>query len=128
MVKKGMPIIVKWLGHASFQVKIDETILYVDPYAGEYVDTADIILITHSHHDHYDPTQIAKISNANTVIVAPKSCASEISETFIPIQLNEKITKFPKGVIHSRIINRLKEAVNQNRIKPGKVICAISSP
>ena len=33
---------LKWLGHASFELKIGKLVLYIDPYAGEYTDKADI--------------------------------------------------------------------------------------
>lgn len=86
-----MSVTVKWLGHASFQITVNGTTLYIDPYEGEYVNTADIILVTHSHHDHCDPIKVAKINDADTVIVGPETCASVLSGTFIPIQLNEEM-------------------------------------
>lgn len=48
-------MIIKWLGHASFLVKASGKNFYLDPYAGEYLEEADVILITHSHRDHCDP-------------------------------------------------------------------------
>lgn len=41
-------------GHASFRITAnDGRVLYVDPYAGSGYDLpADIILVTHQHHDH----------------------------------------------------------------------------
>ena len=54
-------------------------ILYFDPFqiSGKPHD-ADIILITHAHHDHFDPGSIEKIANGNTVFVAPASMEQEI--------------------------------------------------
>lgn len=44
------------IGHASVKIKTAEgTILYIDPYAGtgdDYLDSADVLLVTHSHSDH----------------------------------------------------------------------------
>jgi L-ascorbate metabolism protein UlaG (beta-lactamase superfamily) len=90
MVKRGMPVTVKWLGHASFQIRVDDTLLYIDPYAGEYTEIANIILLTHSHHDHCDPAKIAQASNTDTLVIGPEVCASEIEGSFIPIHLNEE--------------------------------------
>jgi len=41
-------------GHGSFRITAgDGRVIYVDPYAGEGYDSpADIILVSHQHHDH----------------------------------------------------------------------------
>jgi len=59
--------------HSS--IRIDEgKIIYSDPYniSGAPHD-ADIILITHSHFDHYSPDDIRKVMKSGTVIVCPAS-------------------------------------------------------
>jgi len=46
---------LQYIGHASMKIKTsDEKIIYIDPYhtPGDYSDSADIILVTHSHQDH----------------------------------------------------------------------------
>lgn len=56
-------------------------ILYFDPFQiSEKPHDADIILITHAHHDHFDPGSIEKIANGNTVFVAPASMEQEIQK------------------------------------------------
>ncbi|MEM2370657.1 MAG: MBL fold metallo-hydrolase, partial [Candidatus Bathyarchaeia archaeon] len=69
---------VKWLGHASFQITADGKNIYIDPYEGNYVDKADIVLVTHSHYDHCDTSKIEKIRKNGTVIVSPPDCATKI--------------------------------------------------
>ena len=46
--------------------------IYFDPFRikEEYHD-AEIIFITHSHYDHFDPSSINNIKNDNTIIVIP---------------------------------------------------------
>ncbi|MCL2002415.1 MAG: MBL fold metallo-hydrolase [Oscillospiraceae bacterium] len=41
-------------GHGSFRLTADDgRVVYVDPYAGDGYDVpADVILVTHQHHDH----------------------------------------------------------------------------
>lgn len=73
-----MRLSVKWLGHASFQIEAGEKIIYIDPYEGEYEKKADIILVTHSHHDHCDLSKINEVRRDDTVIIAPRECASKI--------------------------------------------------
>jgi len=66
------PIYVTWLGHASVRIAWKDLVVYVDPYrltAGP--QDADLILITHSHSDHYSPSDIAKVRKAQTQFVAP---------------------------------------------------------
>ena len=59
-----------WLGHASFRLDGPPTI-YIDPWklSGEQPQ-ADIVLVSHGHHDHCSPEDIGRVSGAATVIVA----------------------------------------------------------
>lgn len=59
--------------HSS--IRLDEgKIIYSDPYnIRNATHDADIILITHSHFDHYSPEDISKVMKADTVIVCPIS-------------------------------------------------------
>jgi len=66
-----MTLSIKWLGHASFQMKAEGKIVYIDPYEGEYSEKADLVLLTHSHFDHCDTVKINQVYKASTVIVAP---------------------------------------------------------
>jgi L-ascorbate metabolism protein UlaG (beta-lactamase superfamily) len=69
---------LKWLGHASWKVKTGETIIYIDPYQGDYDEKADLILATHSHTDHCDPGKIKHIVGEGVIIVAPADCSAKI--------------------------------------------------
>jgi L-ascorbate metabolism protein UlaG (beta-lactamase superfamily) len=68
-----------WLGHSSFRIEGNQTI-YIDPWQlkGDH-PTADIIMITHVHHDHCSPDDVAKISGPNTIIVTEKDSQAQLS-------------------------------------------------
>jgi L-ascorbate metabolism protein UlaG (beta-lactamase superfamily) len=74
-----MGVFIKWLAHASFQIKVNGKIIYVDlEKYGEANEKADLILVTHSHSDHCDPDKIKNVQKKDTVIIAPEDCASTI--------------------------------------------------
>jgi len=85
-------MLVKWFGHASFQITFDGKSMYIDPYEGEYVDKADIILVTHSHYDHCDIPKIKRIRKSETIVIAPEECAPKIGGNVRVIKPGEKIT------------------------------------
>jgi L-ascorbate metabolism protein UlaG (beta-lactamase superfamily) len=67
-----------WLGHSSIKI-IGEAVLYIDPWKIEGGEKADIILISHSHHDHLSPNDVKKIKSEETVIVTTEDCAQSLS-------------------------------------------------
>jgi len=72
-------MILKWLDHASFLLKVDGRNFYIDPYAGEYTEKADVILISHGHFDHCDRSKVAAIYKPSTLIVTSEECAKELA-------------------------------------------------
>jgi L-ascorbate metabolism protein UlaG (beta-lactamase superfamily) len=83
---------VKLLGHASFQIKVDGKNIYIDPYEGSYTDKADIILVSHGHHDHCDTSKIEMIREENTVVIAPQECETRIRGNVRLLKPREKTT------------------------------------
>lgn len=68
---------VKWYGHAAFEVKIDDKIVFIDPWIKnpkspiqniENLPKADLIVVTHDHSDHLgEAVDIAKKSGCPIV-------------------------------------------------------------
>lgn len=70
---------ITWFGHASFSFLDDASgkrIYYVDPFhlpqetSTGFLDKADIIFVTHAHHDHLSAIDISTLLKEDTVIVA----------------------------------------------------------
>ncbi|NWG11499.1 MBL fold metallo-hydrolase [Candidatus Bathyarchaeota archaeon] len=112
---KKVAIAIRWLGHSSFQIKVEDKVIYVDlKKYGKVVETsekADIILVTHNHGDHCSPPKIQKLCKKDTVVIAPKNCASRLGENIKTIKPGEKV------VIDSIEIEAV-EAYNIKRLKP----------
>ena len=68
---KGIKI--KWLGHDSFSVIGNVTIM-IDPYKMAKQEKADLVLISHNHFDHLSVDDLKNVSTKDTSIVAAKEC------------------------------------------------------
>ncbi|MFA5646544.1 MAG: MBL fold metallo-hydrolase [Candidatus Ratteibacteria bacterium] len=63
---------IKWLGHASILIEWEGRHVYIDPWKLQKPkNKADLILVTHTHHDHYSPADIKSISTPSTILIAP---------------------------------------------------------
>ena len=105
-----MDFYLKYLGHASFMMDIGGKKIYIDPFAGEYIEKADLILITHSHHDHCDVSKITLICKDDTIIIAPADCASNIGEDVKTLKPGEK-------TIVDNVTVKAQEAYNFKRFR-----------
>ncbi len=70
---------ITWLGHASFKIIAAGKIIYIDPYAGNYDEKADVILVTHEHFDHFSREKIGLILDDHTQIFSSTNVASQIN-------------------------------------------------
>jgi L-ascorbate metabolism protein UlaG (beta-lactamase superfamily) len=71
---------IKWLGHASFLIRLADKRVYIDPYAlsGSH-NPADLILLTHEHYEHCDSSSIKKLMKPGTHILGSASAAKKIA-------------------------------------------------
>lgn len=69
-----MPMKIRVLTHSSIRIESEEGIFCLDPFqtAAESHD-ADMILITHDHHDHFSPEDIRKAAKPETVLIVPEA-------------------------------------------------------
>ena len=66
------PIYITWIRHASVKIVWKDTVVYIDPrtIVGTPQD-ATVVLVTHSHSDHYSPADIAKVVKPGTRFFGP---------------------------------------------------------
>ncbi|MHC4619040.1 MAG: MBL fold metallo-hydrolase [Planctomycetota bacterium] len=65
-----MAVTIQWLGHASFKISGDGDVVYIDPWKlGKGAHDATVVLVSHSHYDHYSAEDIAKAAGPDTEIV-----------------------------------------------------------
>jgi L-ascorbate metabolism protein UlaG (beta-lactamase superfamily) len=92
-----MVVFIKWLAHASFQIRAEGKIIYIDlEKDSEASEKADLILVTHSHSDHCDPSKIKKVRKEDTAIIAPDDCVSKVSGNVKTLNAGEETTA--KGI------------------------------
>ncbi len=94
---------IRRLAHSSVLFKADGKNIYIDPYRPDELSEevkdfyespvkADLLLITHPHHDHCDPTTFQDMLTEKTKIVAPDSCEEKIEENLTSIRPVENLT------------------------------------
>ena len=71
---------VRHLKQSTIRIQRDRTI-YFDPFGieGKPKD-ADIIMISHSHYDHFSLKDIKKLVKENTLLVLPEDCVKDAEE------------------------------------------------
>ncbi len=73
------------VNHASFVIRWNGLTIYSDPVGGASVYTglppADIILVTHSHGDHFSASTVTAVKSADARIFAPQGVFNAMSTT-----------------------------------------------
>ena len=65
-------VTVQWLGHSTVKIWTEHSVVYVDPErVPQSLNDATVVCVTHTHGDHYSPSDIAKVSNDQTQFIAP---------------------------------------------------------
>ena len=69
--------------HATAMIQVGRDIIYIDPAKPAKIEgrtAADLILITDIHGDHMDAADVAALSKAGTLVIAPAAVAKTITQ------------------------------------------------
>ncbi len=84
---------IHWLGHDAFCIEVEGRVVYVDPYRLQRDQPkADLILITHDHHDHCSPEDVARVRGPHTVVVTVAAAASRLPPPVRVVQAGDTLT------------------------------------
>ena len=77
-------VVFRPVDHASFVMRWNDRFIYNDPASGSFagIPKADLILISHTHNDHFQPTVLAGVWKTNTIFIAPQAVYTAMAGSF----------------------------------------------
>lgn len=73
--QSGKEVKIHFIKHASLILEIDGRMVYIDPtamFGNDFtkLPKADAVMVTHEHHDHYDPKAIEAVTKSGTRFIS----------------------------------------------------------
>lgn len=87
--------LIEWLGHSGFRIDASGATIYIDPYRIADGPTADLILVTHAHYDHFSPQDVERVTGEHTWLVAPPAVAERATGRVVSIAPGEQLELEP---------------------------------
>ncbi len=79
---------IRFVKHGTVCIADKNTVVYVDPYDLDHAEhDADLIIITHTHSDHFSPSDIEKIRKQDTCFAVTADAAVQLKKI---LQISEE--------------------------------------
>ncbi|MGH9581362.1 MAG: MBL fold metallo-hydrolase [Bryobacteraceae bacterium] len=91
------PVTMTPIRHASLTLAANGKLIYIDPSpAARFAHRAkaDLILITHTHADHFDPGALSELRKSDTSIIAPPAVAKLLPGVRVHVLANGQQTQW----------------------------------
>lgn len=96
LTPKGRNVSLIFIKHGSIAIDVDGYLIYIDPvtiYGNDFskLPKADLIMVTHEHHDHFDPKAIAELTSDTTQFIGSQRITELYGkgQTLLPGQSTE---------------------------------------
>jgi L-ascorbate metabolism protein UlaG (beta-lactamase superfamily) len=104
---------ITFVGHGTLIFTVGGKVIHVDPFSrlADYatLPKADLILVTHGHSDHLDPSALAAVRTPKTVVVVSAVCEGKVDGAIVMRNGEEKtvagvaVTAVPAyNLVHKR--------------------------
>jgi predicted outer membrane repeat protein len=68
---------LKWIRHSGFRISTSSVVIYIDPYqVPDSPHDATFVLCSHSHSDHFSPSDIARVAGPQMQLIGPPDVVS----------------------------------------------------
>ncbi|NIS78769.1 MAG: MBL fold metallo-hydrolase [Anaerolineales bacterium] len=82
---------IHWLGHDSFRID-QPLVIYIDPWRlPPGSPAADLILVSHDHHDHCSPEDVERVRQSETTVIANPSAAAKLTQPITILRAGESL-------------------------------------
>jgi L-ascorbate metabolism protein UlaG (beta-lactamase superfamily) len=81
-----------WFWQSGYRWAHEDLVIYIDPRnVPDGYEPADAIFITHAHFDHFSKEEIERLRKDDTVVVAPRDVADELSGEVVAVAPGDRI-------------------------------------
>ena len=117
-----MSVTLRWFPNSWFEIVSGDEVVHIDPTVFEgrtdelppNLRHADLVLVTHHHPDHCDPSTVAKLSTDVTVVVAPALAAEKLGPKTKVVHPGDE---FEVGPVRVRVVDAYNTPEGSSTIK-----------